>query len=85
MNYMTKKQKQFESIIPGTPAGVKVVRSNDRADLSFALRKWKKMLKDAGTIEELKDRTTYEKPTMARHKQRERSKYLAQRATERYS
>lgn len=85
MNYINKKQRQFESIIPGTPTGVRVVRNNDRLDISFALRKWKKILKDTGVIEELKSRTTYEKPTSKRHRQRERSKYLAQRATERYS
>ena len=85
MNYMNKKQKHFESIIPGTPNGTRVVRVNDRADLSFALRRWKKQLKDGKVLEQLKDRTYFEKPNVTRHRQNERALFLAQRATERNS
>ena len=85
MNYMNKKQKYFESIIPGTPNGSRVVRVNDRADLSFALRRWKKQLKDGMVLERLKEHTYYEKPNVTRRVQKERALYLAQRATERNS
>ena len=85
MNYMNKKQKHFESIIPGTPNGTRVVRVNDRADLSFALRRWKKQLKDGKVLEQLKERTYFEKPNVTRHRQNERALFLAQRNTERNS
>lgn len=82
---MNKRQKQFLSIVPGSTTAVRVVRVYDKLDLSFALRKWKKMLKDNGTIEALKERQQFEKPNATRTKQRERGKFLAQKATERYS
>jgi len=49
------------------------------------LRRWKKQLKDGRVLEQLKDRTYYEKPNVTRHAQNERALYLAQRATERNS
>lgn len=82
---MNKRQKQFESIIPGSPNGTRVVSFNGRSDLSFALRRWKKMVKDDGIIDQLKARQEFEKPTSVRRKQRERGKFLAKKATERYS
>lgn len=82
---MNKRQKQFESIIPGSTNGTRVISVNGKPDLSFALRRWKKMVKDDGIIDQLKARQEYEKPNATRRKQRERGKFLAQRATERYS
>ena len=82
---MNKRQKQFLSIVPGSTNSVQVVRVYDKPDLSFALRKWKKMLKHDGTIEAVRERQQYEKPNATRRKQRERGKFLAQKATERYS
>ena len=82
---MNKRQKQFESIIPGSPNGTRVLTFNGKSDLSFALRRWKKMIKDDGIIDRLKARQEYEKPNAVRRKQRERGKFLAQRATQRYS
>ena len=82
---MNKRQKQFESIIPGSPNGTRVLTINGRSDLSFALRRWKKMMKDSGVIDQLKALQEYEKPNAVRRKARERGKFLAQKATERYS
>jgi ribosomal protein S21 len=81
---MNKRQKQFESIQPGTPKSNRVVSVNGKPDISFALRKWKKMLKDNGTIEAVRQRQEFEKPNFTKRMQRERGKFLAQKATERY-
>lgn len=82
---MNKRQKHFESIQPGTPKSTRVVMVNGKPDISFAIRRWKKQLKDDGTIEAVKKRQEYEKPNFTKRMQRERGKFLAQKATERYS
>ena len=53
---MSKKQKHFESIIPGAMTGVRVTKlpyDDNKRDWSFALRKWKKMIKDSKIFIEL--------------------------------
>lgn len=81
---MSKKQKHFESIIPGVMTGIKVPKLpfDNKTDLSFALRKWKKMLKDSKILNELKDRTEYIKPSFRKKEQRKRSAYLQKRYSE---
>lgn len=81
---MSKKQKHFESIIPGSMTGVKVTKLpfDNKPDLSFALRKWKKMLKDSDILTELKNRTEYIKPSKLNAANRERSAYLQRKYTE---
>jgi hypothetical protein len=48
---MNKKQKQHQSIVPGNATAVNVVNQ----DLGFALRTWKRKVKDAGVLEYVKD------------------------------
>ena len=81
---MSKKQKHFESIIPGAMTGVKVPKLpfDNKLDLSFALRKWKKMLKDSDILSELKNRTEYIKPSKLKAEHRKRSAYLQKKYTE---
>ena len=43
---MNKKHKIWQSHIPGQPLGANVVKG----DVGFAIRFWKRALKDAGTL-----------------------------------
>jgi hypothetical protein len=83
MNYISKKQKHFKSIIPGCELGVKVVKIGDRGDISFAMRKWKKALKDSGKLEILKERQEYVPASVTKRIAREKARFLAQRESER--
>ena len=85
MNYISKKQRHFKSILPGCELGFKVVRANnsERGDISFALRKWKKALKDSGKLEILKERQEYIPPSVTNRVARERARFIAQRESER--
>jgi ribosomal protein S21 len=44
-------------------------------DLNLALRSWKRMLKENSTVEELRDRKTYTKPSENRNAAKQRKKY----------
>jgi len=57
---MNKKQKQHQSIIPGHSASVNVVNQ----DLSFALRLWKRKVKETGVLEYIKENRTFTKPSV---------------------
>ena len=68
-----KKQKQHkkkfvkeEVYIYGHANGVKVINGNVEA----AIRKWKRIMKDSGIMEELRNRKEYKKPTTVRREQR---------------
>ena len=85
MNYISKKQKHFASIQPGVEIGARVVKVGDRGDISFALRKWKKGLKDSGKLEILKERQEYIPASNTKRINRERARFIAQRESERNS
>jgi small subunit ribosomal protein S21 len=55
-------RKRHEFIMPGCPSGVKVPGSSSE-DLEKALKIFKRQLKDTGTMEELRDRRNYIKPS----------------------
>jgi ribosomal protein S21 len=61
---MSKKKREFLSISPGNPTGVDVVDG----DINYALRVWKRNVKDSGIMYELYKRRDYTKPTTARRK-----------------
>ena len=50
---MNKKQKQHQTIVPGSPLAVNVV-GNQREDVSFALKSWKRKVKASGILEKTK-------------------------------
>ena len=60
-----------KSIVPGHGMAVKVIRSNDKHSLEYALRLLKNKVKQAGIMEELRERQEYVKPSAARRKQRD--------------
>lgn len=67
---MNLKSKQFQSIVPGNLNSINV---ND--DLTFALRRYKKMQKDSKVVVELFDRKFYDKPSVHKKKKMDNAKY----------
>jgi small subunit ribosomal protein S21 len=72
---MNKKQKQHQTVVPGNPLAVKVV-GNQREDLGFALKAFKRKVKNSGILEKLKDRKEFEKPSVTNRKQIQRAKFI---------
>ena len=62
---MSKKHKYHQSIIPGHPIGSAV----PYGDLRFAIRTWKKKLKDSDVLKNLKERKEFTKPSVKKRKQ----------------
>ncbi len=65
---MNKKQKQHQMIYPGAGLGVKVVGST-REDLSFALKTFKKKVKNSEILEKVKDRREFVKSSVTKRMQ----------------
>lgn len=63
-------QKYHDAIVPGSATGVQV-----NGDLSFALRLFKKNMKDSSKLEECYTRKEYTKPSILRRKQLDLAKY----------
>lgn len=62
---MSKKHKYHQSIIPGVSLGAAVLNG----DLGFALRLWKKKLKDSDVLKNVKERKEFVKPSVKKRKQ----------------
>jgi len=65
-NRMSKKQKQHLSIAPGHGISTKVVEK----DINFALRIWKRKLKDSNVLVNFKEGREFLKPSVKRRKQK---------------
>jgi small subunit ribosomal protein S21 len=66
---MNKKQKQHQTIMPGNSMAVNVV-GTQREDLGFALKIWKRKIKESGILEFVKENKTFTKPSVAKRAQR---------------
>jgi ribosomal protein S21 len=66
---MNKKQKQHQTIMPGHATAVNVVGTG-RDDLAFALKIWKRKVKESGVLELVKNNKTFTKPSVERRAQR---------------
>lgn len=69
---MNKKQKQHKTTVPGHFAGVTVVDN----DLAYALRSFKRRVKETGVLETIKENRTFIKPSVKRRSQLSRAKYI---------
>ena len=69
---MNKKQKQHKTAVPGHFAGVTVVDN----DLAYALRTFKRKVKETGVLETIKENRTFIKPSVKRRTQVSRAKYI---------
>lgn len=72
---MSKKQKQHQTIVPGNPLAVNVV-GTQREDLAFALKAWKRKVKNSGVLERIKDLKEFEKPSVTKRKQLQAAKFI---------
>ncbi len=69
---MNKKQKYHQSVVPGGGTSVNVVNR----DINFALRIWKRKLKNADILDKLKDNREYTKPSIIKRKQKTKAVYI---------
>ena len=72
---MNKKQKQHQTIVPGNALAVNVV-GTQREDLGFALKVWKRKVKNSGILERIKDLKEFEKPSVTKRKQLQAAKFI---------
>ena len=72
---MSKKQKQHQTIVPGNPLAVNVV-GTQREDLGFALKVWKRKVKNSEILERIKDLKEFEKPSVTKRKQLQAAKFI---------
>jgi len=61
---MNKQHKHHKSIVPGNSFSTKVINK----DINFALRSWKKQLKISNTLDTLKEKREFEKPSVTKRK-----------------
>jgi len=75
---MSKNNKQIKSTVPGHAIGSRVVKTkrNPNGDITSAIQHWKKMLKESGNLQKLKDGKEFIKPSITRRKQIDRAKYI---------
>ncbi len=78
---MNKKQKQHQMIYPGAGLGVKVVGST-REDLSFALKTFKKKVKNSEILEKVKDRREFVKSSVTKRMQLINARFFQKLRTE---
>jgi small subunit ribosomal protein S21 len=72
---MNKKQKQHQTTVAGNPLAVNVI-GNQREDLAFALKSWKRKVKNAGILERVKDRKEFVKPSVTKRKQLQAAQFI---------
>ena len=74
---MSKQSKHFKSIIPGASVAVKVLSTKvyPKGDINFALKAFKRELKESGKIQNLKDRRHYVSKSQKRKEEVDRAKY----------
>ncbi len=74
---MNKKDKRQKSILPGA-TGVRVVKTkgNPKGDIGFALRLFKKELKESGKLQEIRDRRYFIPKSEKKRVQLERARYF---------
>ena len=81
---MNKKHKIWQSFIPGAALGADVVNVKTydkkgkpaiKGDVEFAIRFWKRALKDSGKLEDLKGKRYFQKKSDKRREQLANAKF----------
>ena len=76
---MNKKHKIWQSHVPGSALATAVVKDpnnpSDKGDIAFALRFWKRSLKEAGTLLEYKGRREYIKKSQRKREKMNAAKF----------
>tara|TARA_R110000851_G_scaffold284841_1_gene438433 strand:- start:217 stop:456 length:240 start_codon:yes stop_codon:yes gene_type:complete len=69
---MSKKQKHHKSIVAGVPCAIAVIDG----DISFALRSFKRKVKQLGILDAVKENRTFTKPSVKRRALLINAKYM---------
>lgn len=77
---MNKRHKQHLSIAPGSGLAATVVNN----DINFALKNWKREVKNSGILNEYRERQEYVKPSVKRRAEINRAKYIQKIRTENF-
>ena len=74
---MSKQSKHQKSIVPGAGVGIKVLSTKiyPKGDINFALKMFKRELKESGKIQELKDRRHFISKSQKRREELNSAKY----------
>jgi len=74
---MSREDKSIKSIVPGNALAAKVQKSKrfPNGDITRAIGKWKRALKDSGKIDSLKENREYTKPSVTRRAEIQKAKY----------
>lgn len=74
---MSKQSKHQKSIVPGAGVGIKVLSTKiyPKGDINFALKMFKRELKESGKIQELKDRRHFISKSQKRREEINSAKY----------
>ena len=75
---MSKQSKHQKSIVPGAGVAVKVLSTKiyPKGDINFALKMFKRELKESGKIQNLKDRRQFISKSQKRKEEIDRAKYF---------
>jgi ribosomal protein S21 len=72
---MSRNQKYHTSIVPGVANAVAVTGKTDY-DLSFALKNFKRKVKNSGILEHVKENRTFTKPSVKHRVKMINAKYI---------
>ena len=74
---MGKQSKHQKSLVPGAGVGIKVLKTKQypKGDINFALKQFKRELKESGKIQELKDRRHFISKSEKRREELNNAKY----------
>lgn len=75
---MSKIEKRIDYIIPGQTLGVKVTKTNryPEGDVNGAILKWKRIVKDSGILDAIKERQEFKKASIVKRDQLNKAKYI---------
>ena len=71
---MSRNQKYHNSIVPGNPMAVAV--GKDDKDLNFALKNFKRKVKNSGILEHIKENRTFTKPSVKHREKMNNAKFI---------
>jgi len=76
---MGKNYKHIQMTLPGHALGAKVLstKRNPNGDITYALQHWKKLMKDSGTLDILKDKKEFQKKSVTRRRQLQKAIYIS--------
>lgn len=71
---MSRNQKYHNSIVPGN--SMAVVVGKDDSDLNFALKNFKRKVKNSGILEHIKENRTFTKPSVNHREKMSKAKFI---------